>query len=334
MSAVEKFDQYLPIQSLDIEAESKINFNLYVNLPLNNKYILYRKAGGSLESYRLEKFTEGNINSFYIHRNDYSAYVQYVANRIKNLLGVEENFENQKIMHAAAKAILSSTLDQRDPAIAAALMNNLNDITGTIIETSLDKVEVGRNGAPTKLFQKLFELSEKGTDFQKHPINVTSLAVLISFGIGYGREKLLADVAMAALLHDVGLTQLPPKVAAHSHRPLELNIYERKLLYDHPKLSVDLLIQKEIPISALARTLILQHHEEFNGSGYPKGLRGYVINELAQIIHVADEVDQLFTEFFAKPGHLKLRVAELLRDFDERKVIESQLLGRIRQVLL
>lgn len=334
MSAAEKLDQYLPIQSLDIEAEKKINFNLYVNLPLNNKYILYRKAGGSLETYQLDKFTDSNVSSFYIHRNDYGEYVKYVAQRINSLLGIEETYDNQKIMHAAAKAILTSTLDQRDPAIAAALMNNLNDITGTIIESSLDKVTLGRNGTPTKLFKKLYELAEKGSDFQKHPINVTSLAVLISFGIGYSRESILADVAMAALLHDVGLTKLPTKLIPFSHRPLELSIEDRKLLYDHPKMSVDLLIEKEIPISPLARTLILQHHEEFNGSGYPKGLRGYLVNELAQIIHVADEIDQLFTEFYANPGHLKLRVAELLRDFDDRKVIESQLLVRIRQVLI
>jgi HD-GYP domain-containing protein (c-di-GMP phosphodiesterase class II) len=334
MSAAELSSQFLPIQSLDIEAESRINFDLYVNLPLNNRYIRYRKKGGSLESYRLEKFTEGNFTNFFIQKRDYVEFVKYVSQRINSLLGLEPNSENLKVMQAAAKAILSSTLDQTDPAIAAALMSNLNDITGTIIESSLEKIDLGRNGAPTKIFRKLFSLSEKGTDFQKHPINVTSLAVLITFGIGYSRESLLADVAMAALLHDVGLSKLPPKVINHNHRPLELSIEERSLLYSHPDLSVQVLEEKNIPVSELCKTLIRQHHEEFNGSGYPKGLRGYNINELAQIIRIADEIDQLFTEFYAHPGHLKLRVAETLRNMSEMKVVEPGLLSRVRQVLL
>lgn len=334
MSAPMLNEAYLPIQSLDIEAESRINFDLYVNLPLNNKYILYRKKGGSLESSRLERFTEGNFSNFFIQRRDYVEFVKYVSQRINALLGMEPNAENLKIMQAAAKAILSSTLDQSDPAIAAALMNNLNDITGTIIESSLEKIDIGRNGAPTKIFKKLFQLSEKGTDFQKHPINVTSLAVLMTFGIGYTRESLLADVAMAALLHDVGIAKLPPKVISHGHRPLELSIEDRTLLYGHPDLSVKILEEKGIPVSDLCKTLILQHHEDFNGSGYPRGLRGYNINELAQIIRIADEVDLLFQDFYAHAGHLKLRVAELLRHMGDMKVVEPALLSRVRQVLL
>ncbi len=326
-------EEFLPIQSLDIEAETTISFNLYVNLPLNRKYILYRRAGGQIESQRMEKFTEGNLSNFFIEKKDYNEFVKYVAQRIRSLVGTQDSAENKKMMQAAAKAILSSTLDQSDPAIAAALMGNLNDITGTIIESALENVNVGHSGAK-KLFHRLAMLADKGSDFQKHPVNVASLAVLITFGIGYSREKILTDVAMAALLHDVGLSKLPPKVIPHAHHPLQLGIYEREWVYKHPDLSVELLEEKNIPISDLAKTIIRQHHEEFNGSGYPNGLRGYTINELSQILRVADEVDQLFTEFHTSPGNLKLRVAELLRRLGEQKVIEPLLLSRIRQVLI
>jgi hypothetical protein len=61
---------YLPIQSLDIEADTKINFNLYVNLPLNNRYILYRRAGGHIESHRMEKLNDGNLSNFFIEKKD------------------------------------------------------------------------------------------------------------------------------------------------------------------------------------------------------------------------------------------------------------------------
>jgi HD-GYP domain-containing protein (c-di-GMP phosphodiesterase class II) len=327
-------EDFLPIQSLDIEADSQISFNLYVNLPLNKKYILYRKAGGHMESYRMERMTEANVSNFFIEKKDYNEFVKYVAQRIRALVGTQDSTENKKMMQAAAKAILSSTLDQTDPAIAQAMMNNLNDITGTIIESALENVAFGNSSAPKKLFSRLAMLADKGSDFQKHPVNVASLAVLITFGIGYSREKILTDVAMASLLHDVGLSKLPPKVIGHAHQPLKLGIAERELIYKHPEMSVELLEEKNIPMSDLAKTIIKQHHEEFNGSGYPSGLRGYTINELSQILRVADEVDQLFTEFYSSPGNLKIRVAELLRRLGEQKVIEPLLLSRIRQVLI
>lgn len=325
-------EEYIPIQSLDIEAESRINFDLYVNLPLNNRYIRYRRKGGSLEGIRLEKFAEGNVSNFYILKKDYQEFVKYVARRIHNLLGGDPHQENVKVSQATAKAILASTLEQSDPVIAATMLKNLNDITGVVIENSLSQLDTKKN-LPIKIFHKLYQLAEKGTDFQKHPINVTSLAVLITFGIGYTRQNILADVAMAGLLHDIGLSKLPTKIIHHSHRPLSLSIEERTQLYKHPEMTLKILEEKRIPISDLCRTLILQHHEEFNGSGYPQGLRGFNINELSQILRVAEEIEQLFVDLYENPGSLRLRVAETLRDLGDSKSIEPSLLTRIRQVL-
>lgn len=322
-------ENFVPIQSLDIEAEAQITFNLYVNLPLNKKYILYRRAGGQVETQRLERLTEGNVTNFFIEKKDYNEFVRYVAKRLCALVGPNEG-PNRKAMETAAKAILSSTLEQNDPSIAAAMMANLKDITGMIIENSLESVDVRTK----KLYHRLALLADKGTDFQKHPVNAASLAVLITFGIGYSREQILMDVAMAALLHDLGLSRVPPKVAASAHDPLALAIQEREWIYKHPRLSVDILEEKRIPVSELSKTLILQHHEEFNGSGYPNGLRGFAINELSQILRIADEIDQLFVDLSAPSSPLKIRVVELLRRFSEQKVTEPVLLSRIRKVLI
>lgn len=321
---------YLPIQSLDIEAETQINFNLYVNLPLNNRYILYRRAGGSVETHKMEKFKDGNLSNFFIEKKDYLEFVKYVASRIKTLVGTNTTPEMKKVMEVTAKSILSSTMNQNDPAIATALMGNLNDIAGVVIEAALESSGYGGK----KIFQRIFQLSQKGTDFQKHPVNVASLAVLLTFGIGYSREKILSDMAMAAVLHDIGLSKLSPKLIQHAHNILHAPMNDREHLYKHPQVSLDILKEKKIPVSDVTKTIILQHHEEFNGSGYPQGLRGFHINELAQILRVADELDQVFTEFCEKPTDLKVRVTDLLIRLGEQKVIEPSLLGRLRRVLL
>lgn len=97
--------------------------------------------------------------------------------------------------------------------------------------------------------------------------------------------------------------------------------------------TIEVLEEKKIPVSALTKTIILQHHEEFNGSGYPAGTRGFMVNELAQILRVADEIDQLFQENLLQTTDLKARVRELLQRFSDQKSVEPLLLSRIRKVL-
>jgi HD-GYP domain-containing protein (c-di-GMP phosphodiesterase class II) len=239
-------------------------------------------------------------------------------------------------MNGVAKTVLSSTFRQESGKVAQILMENLNDITGTIIESTLEGAVFLQT---KKLFTRLTLLAEKGTDFQRHPVNVTSLAVLISFGIGYNNERILADLAMAALLHDIGLAKLPTRVIQNAHHPIALTIEERMQLRDHPQLSVEVLHERGIEISELTQIIIHQHHEEFAGTGYPLGLRGYNLNELSQILRVADDIDQVFAQcqsFELQAGGTGLLRRGLLDLFDQlsgKKIVEPGLLVRIRSLI-
>lgn len=323
-------EKYLPIQSLDIQADTKLSFNLYVNLPLNRKIVLFRRAGGHVESARIEQFTQSNMSNLFIEKKDYMEFVRYVALRMKALLGNKDSEENRKMMAAAARSMLVSTINQSDTAIARAMMDNLSDITGMIIEGVLESLGIGSR----KMFHRLLALAEKGSDFQRHPVNVASLATLITFGIGYSNQQTLTDMAMAALLHDIGLSKLPTKIIALGHDLSDLSTEEQEGVHRHPEFSVQILEEKQVPVSDMAKLIIRQHHEEFGGKGYPLGLRGFNINELSQILRVADEVDVLFSQFYVTPGNLKVRVMELLARLNSDQIVETNLLARIRRILI
>lgn len=323
-------DGFIPIQRLDIEAQTKITFDLFVNLPLNQKCILYRRKGGLIESEKLATLSEANVRNFFIHRSDYQEFVKYVASRIKVLIGGADSEENKRLMTNAAKSILSSTISEDNPAVTNALMANLNDITQNIIESILETSSIYNK----KTFQRFAELAQSGTHFHKHPINVCSLTVLIAVGIGYSNEKILSDVAMAALLHDVGLSKLPQNVILKAHLPEELGTHYRQMLYDHPRHTLDILRERKVQISGLAELVISQHHEEFNGFGYPKGIRGYNLNEFAQILRVADELELIIQNGFSTAGQLKKTVAELMESLHRNKVIEPGLATRIHRILI
>lgn len=327
---LQHLDGFIPIQRLDIEAQTQITFDLYVNLPLNQKCILYRRKGGLVESEKLVSFSENNVRNFFIQKEDYQEFVKYVASRIKMLIGGTDSEENRRLMTSAAKSILASTISEDNPAVTNALMANLNDITQNIIESILETSSIYNK----RTFQRFAELAQSGTHFHKHPINVCSLTVLISVGIGYSNEKILSDIAMASLLHDVGLSRLPQNVILKAHHPDDLSVQQRMQLYEHPRYAIEILKERKVQISPLAELVIAQHHEEFNGFGYPRGIRGYNVNEFAQILRVADELEMIIQGGFATNGELKRRVAELLDSLHRDKVIEPSLAFRIRNILV
>lgn len=322
--------RFVPIQSLDLEAERQITFDLYLHMPINQRLLLYRRKGGALESDRLLNFVEGNFQNFMIRREDYNEFVKYVAARLKGLIDHPDPKARQQTMMTVARSILSSTFQAQDSSTVNALMGNLNEITGVVIESALDNVAQGRG----KSFQKLVKVAEQGSDFHKHPVNCTSLAVLITYGIGYSTYKVLSDVAIGALLHDIGLAKLPSRISAAAHEPLSLSRDERRELYRHGEYGLKILEEKKIPVTEVIRAMVAQHHEQFNGFGYPAGLRGFAVNEFAQILRVADELDHLIRQEHLGAESLRSKVMQLFSRLQNDKLIEPDLASRIRRLFL
>lgn len=98
----------------------------------------------------------------------------------------------------------------------------------------------------------------------------------------------LADLRYAALLHDVGKLTLPQEILKKDG-PLTADEYA--LVQSHPRAGAKLL--EPIPFLQAAAVLIAHHHERWDGSGYPYGLRGRFIPLGSRILAVADTFDSL-----------------------------------------
>lgn len=122
----------------------------------------------------------------------------------------------------------------------------------------------------------------------RHSVNVAVLSTVIAMGMGYGREDLI-DLCVSAVFHDMGKMLIDKDIL---NKPGKLNPQEFEIMKQHPQLSYDMLAEKwNIP--ARVRMGALCHHENEDGSGYPKGLTGEKIHPFAKIIHVTDVYDAL-----------------------------------------
>ena len=94
----------------------------------------------------------------------------------------------------------------------------------------------------------------------------------------------------AAPMHDIGKIATPDKVLL---KPGKLNDAEMKVMKEHPTTGHNILSGSPRPILQAAAIISEQHHEKFDGSGYPKGLKAEKIHIFARIVAVADVFDAL-----------------------------------------
>jgi len=141
-----------------------------------------------------------------------------------------------------------------------------------------------------------------------HSERVTSLAMNI------GRELRLPPheinlLNRGGLLHDIGKIGVPPSIL---DKPGRLTEEEFAVIRNHPTKGV--MILRPIPNLQKVLPIVLQHHERYDGKGYPNGLSGEYISLHARILAVADVVDALLSKRPYRPGWPREKVLAYARE--------------------
>ena len=149
------------------------------------------------------------------------------------------------------------------------------------------------------------ELMSKGSDFvielnnlslhdrntYEHSVNVAITATACGIGMGLSNEE-LNDLAASAMLHDCGKLHVPLEILNKNGK---LTPEEEFIMHRHVQYGYDMLYNK-VSIKPIVRAGVLCHHENWDGTGYQRGLQGENIPLYARILHVADVYDALVRE--------------------------------------
>jgi putative nucleotidyltransferase with HDIG domain len=156
-----------------------------------------------------------------------------------------------------------------------------------------------------------------GEELYLHSLNVTMLSLMIAREIKLPVE-VVSTLGLGALMHDIGETELPDvirkKVGA-------LTLAERHFFELHCEYGVA--IGKRLHFAPAVLSIIEQHHELSDGSGYPAKLKGDAIHLLARIVVIANHYDEmcnptLITDALTPHEALSLMFAKLRGKFDDK----------------
>ena len=139
-------------------------------------------------------------------------------------------------------------------------------------------------------------LDLKDAETEGHSRRVTAFTIAIARAMGVPREQILV-IARGAFLHDIGKMAIPDNIL---RKPGKLDNDERAIMKEHCYHGYQML--KKIPFLTEACDIVYSHQEHFDGSGYPRGLRGAEIPLGARIFSVADTLDAIISDRPYRPA--------------------------------
>ena len=168
---------------------------------------------------------------------------------------------------------------------ARALMMAIQRIPGS----QKEEIEVPESLYRDALERLAVSAELREDSFGRHAYRVGKLTGLLANALGFG-HKFSEDIELASRLHDIGKLGIPDGLLM---KPGKLTDAEFKVVQRHTTVGAQILQQCSHPAFRLAEQIALHHHEKWDGTGYPKGLKAAAIPEVARIAALADVYDAL-----------------------------------------
>jgi response regulator RpfG family c-di-GMP phosphodiesterase len=129
--------------------------------------------------------------------------------------------------------------------------------------------------------------------------------------LAYGMDEAEAEMLkQASPMHDIGKVAIPDAVL---NKPAKLTEAEFMIMEQHAQLGYEMLKHSQRPLLKTAATVAYEHHEKYDGTGYPRGIKGEDIHIYGRITAIADVFDALGSDRVYKKAWEDVRIFDLFR---------------------
>lgn len=269
----------MPVDLRDMEAEMNINFDVYVHLPVNHRSVLLRKTGDCVDERHLEKFKTLK-QQMYIKKTQMNAFFEY-ARTVMSLRNIPLPVSMTEKFHRSKRAIYE---------IMAQFLNGAGTDyqEGKLIFDKCKNIvadfELTKDLSPQEIFDEIFRFTGNTRSLYHDCICLSAYGAYFAQLLGWNHEK-RESAAMAGLLHNIGLAQLPASVGDKNPKNYTDEELSEYILY--PDRSVIMVKGKKVPLTPEISDAIGQHRENGNGSGFPKKLTAEDISDMGKLMGLA-----------------------------------------------
>ncbi len=270
----------IAIHADDFEPATKIDFNLYVHLPSNQKTIMFRREGSTLDEKAIAKIRTSAGQRVYVKKTQLPRFFSYASQvlKIRNAPDTTSQTEKMQKVKNEIQTIMSYFLDEED---------NGYEHGKKILERCeviLAELNLNKKLSSELIFQKLVAHNGQNQTIYNDCTNLCAYSTLFAKILDLDEES-VKTVALAALLSTIGLAGLPAPIHMKPHNQWTTD--DTQAFRHYPIDSVLMIKKKKVPLPQDVAKVIEQHREMVDGSGFPHALKGTQINRLAKIISIA-----------------------------------------------
>jgi HD-GYP domain-containing protein (c-di-GMP phosphodiesterase class II) len=292
LAPVDMDGDHIPLSALvaihaeDFEPGTKIDFNLYVHLPSNQKTLMFRKAGSVLDEKAIAKIRTSQGQRVYVRKTQLPQFFKYASSVLKQRNQADVVCQTEKLQKAKneIQTIMAYFLDEDDAGYehgkkiierCDAIINEFGLIQNMTSEQIFFKL-VAHNGQEQTIYNDCVNLCAYATLFAK----------ILDMDTNAARTA-----ALAGILCTIGLANLPRELFLKPERMW--NQKEKEAYTAYPADSVKLIKKNKVPLDPDIARIIEQHRERLDGSGFPFGHKGTQIHKMAKLLGVAYRFQQL-----------------------------------------
>lgn len=293
---------YFPVTVDSLKTDTVIGCDIYLLVSNNGRsnYVLYCKGDTAFENEKRELLVRKNINRLFVGNEDQKKYSEYLESNLQHILSDEkvQPEEKAKIVYGTATTMLHDVF--KEPVHKNIVRSQ--KFAYNMIDYIL------RDG---KAAYNLLKITSHDYYTYTHSVNVATIGSLFAKNIGLN-EKDMKSFCTGMLLHDLGKTKISPGIL---NKKGHLTDEEFEKIKMHPEMGAKILRESGSGFKD-EHAVILQHHENCDGSGYPYGLKKAEIHYVARLVHIIDIYDALTTRRPYSPPQ---------KPFDSLQLIKSEM---------
>lgn len=274
--------EFLAINESTLVIDTEVDCDLYIKSYVNGipRYVLFSHGGEMFRSDRRRRLVENNISKLYVYANSYKSFNDYQEQNLKTILADSKKSSEEKstIVYSVAKNLIQELLNDTKSGIK---VERVADWAENTVDYILRDEEA---------FSNLIKVTCHDYKTYTHSVNVSVLGLLFGKYLGFNQDS-LRSLGTGLLLHDFGKIEIPLDIL---NKPSGLTSDERKIIIKHPETGINLLT-RENNILKESLVIVAQHHENYDGTGYPQGIGGYEIQLFGRVSRIIDAYDAITT---------------------------------------
>jgi HD-GYP domain-containing protein (c-di-GMP phosphodiesterase class II) len=295
---------FIPVDIQLLQPDVEKPFRLYIHV--GDRFIPYSQGDGFTEETRQRLFREG-IRTLHIREEEKHTLRKYMTQNLQDILADPSLSQREK-----SSIVYDTCIYQLEKLWQAPEAKSIEESKGIFRQTVDHVISSNRDAVRDMILMISHEAS-----IYKHSVNVGLLGTTLAREVYRDSDKDLHEIGYAMFLHDIGKTEIEHRIL---NKPGRLTASEWEIMKRHPEKGYELLM-REGTLTEESAVTTLQHHERCGGGGYPKGLRGDEIDELAKICNLVDSYDALLADRIYKPAlspyeALKIMKEEMQDQFD------------------